>query len=74
MNMKILEWVGSICGVLGAIILALNTQFSWLGFVFFLVSSICIACFAVKASAKGILFMQIAFIAINIVGIYRWTT
>jgi drug/metabolite transporter (DMT)-like permease len=45
------EWIGSICGVLGALMISTNTPVSPWGWWFFLISSLSLCCYAVLAQA-----------------------
>jgi nicotinamide riboside transporter PnuC len=65
-------WIGSITGVIGAILVAFNFEFSKFGYFFFLVSSITWAIQANKNKDKALLSINLAFTIINIIGIYRW--
>lgn len=67
-----LQWVGCAFGVFGAFLLALNSPLSGWGFVFFLASNACWIVFGVLTDAPGMVFMQVAFTATSLLGIYRW--
>lgn len=68
----VIEWIGSIVGIVGAILLALNFKYSGHGFIFFLVSSILFIWFGLVKEAYGLVFMQSSYFIINVIGIYRW--
>lgn len=68
----LLEWGGSLTGLLGAGLLALNASISGLGFVAFLVSNLVWIGFALSIRAYGLLFMQLGFTVTSLVGISRW--
>lgn len=72
MQSKAIEWLGCGAGLLGALLLALNTKFSGLGFIFFLLSNLCWISFALKAKSKGLLITQIGFTATSLFGLIRW--
>ena len=67
-----LQWIGCVVGVLGAYLLALNNRRSGWGFVSFLMSNVCWMAFGLLTKAPGMVFMQVAFTATSLLGIYRW--
>lgn len=67
-----LQWIGCAFGVFGALLLALNNRLSGWGFVSFLASNVCWIGFGVMTDAPGLIFMQVAFTATSLLGIYRW--
>lgn len=67
-----LQWIGCAFGVFGAFLLALNSRLSGWGFVSFLASNACWIVFGVLTDAPGLIFMQVAFTATSLLGIYRW--
>ena len=67
-----LQWIGCAFGVLGALLLALNNRLSGWGLVSFLASNVCWIGFDVMTDAPGLIFMQVAFTATSLLGIYRW--
>lgn len=69
---KIIEWAGSLTGVSAAVLLALNIPISGWAYVFYLLSSILLLVWGLREKAHGVAFQNFVFIAINILGIYRW--
>lgn len=69
---KVIEWAGSVFGLIGAGLLALNLSISGYGFVAFLISNACWIVWGVKNRAFGLLTMQAGFTLTSIIGIYRW--
>lgn len=69
---SLLEWSGSILGVSGALLLALNLRFSGWGWVMFLVSNICWIAFALERELSGLLFMQSVFMSTSLIGCWKW--
>ena len=67
-----LEYIGSFLGISGAIMLALNTDYSGYGFILFLISAILLTIQAYKNNMRGLFTMQSIFIIINLIGIYQW--
>ena len=72
MNEKSIEWAGSLLGLIGAGLLALNNTYSGYGFVAFLVSNVCWIAWGIKRKAFGLLTMQAGFTLTSIFGITNW--
>lgn len=70
--MPLLEWCGAGLGLLGALLLALNTRHSGWGFVAFLASNVCWIAFALMSGTYGLLTMQVGFTLTSLLGVYRW--
>jgi hypothetical protein len=70
--MKLIEWAGSLFGVSAAILLALNVSISGWAYILYLLSSLFLAFWAYRQKAYGVAFQNLVFIAINVMGIYRW--
>lgn len=66
------EWIGSLYGVLGALMISTNTRVSPWGWWLFLVSSLSLCCYAVLAQAWGLLLLNGCFVATNVTGLIRW--
>jgi nicotinamide riboside transporter PnuC len=71
-NYKIFEMIGAICGVTGAVLVSLNIPQSKYGFVLFLISSILLGIVSWQRNMQYLLTMQMVFLGINAVGIFRW--
>ena len=71
-NYKILEMIGAVCGVAGAVLVSLNIPQSKYGFVLFLISSILLGVVSWQRKMQYLLTMQIVFLGINMVGVARW--
>ena len=69
---KALEWFGSMTGIAGAVLLAMNFDGSKYGFIFFLLSSFALIVFSYRRELTGLLTQQMVFFGINVLGIYRW--
>lgn len=69
---KAVGWLGSIAGIGGAILLALNIPASGYGYLLFLMSSIALSAWAYRTGASHALVMQAVFSVINTVGVYNW--
>ena len=70
--MEALKWFGTILGVAGALMVALKLPISGWGFVLFLLSSVAWSVAAYRMNERSLLFLQLTFSVINILGIYRW--
>lgn len=68
----LLEWSGSILGLIGAWLLAANVDQSRFGYVAFLASSLLLLWYSVRARAWGLLMMQLGFVGANTLGVARW--
>lgn len=67
----ILEWSGSLLGLIGATLLACNASFSRFGWVFFLVANFCIIGFALAIERYGLTLQQAFFVLTSLLGMYR---
>ena len=70
--MMFLKWLGTATGIAGATVIALNLPISGWGFVLFLVSSVSWTVAGLRMRERSLAFLQAAFTAINLLGIYRW--
>lgn len=70
-HLLILEWAGSISGLLGAFLLATNTSVSRYGWFAFLVANFCMILFALGIDKYGLMVQQIGFTFTSLLGIYR---
>ncbi len=66
------KWVGTIAGIIGAGFLAANTPESGWGFTFFLVSSLSWTWVGIRTGDPALTALQGVFVAIDVLGIYRW--
>ena len=64
--------LGSVSGIGGALLLALNTGWSPYGWLSFLLSNLCWICYAHKQRIQSMLVMQLVFMLTSVLGIYRW--
>jgi nicotinamide riboside transporter PnuC len=69
---KLFEMIGAICGVAGAVLVSLNIPQSKYGFMLFLISSILLGIVSWQRKMQYLLTMQIVFLGINVVGVFRW--
>ena len=66
-----LEWSGCILGLLGAFLLATNTEVSRYGWLAFLAANLAMIGFARGMQAHGLLLQQIGFMGSSCLGLYR---
>lgn len=72
MRKETVEWAGSLTGLTGAGLLALNNAWSGYGFIAFLISNGCWIAYGRMADARGLITMQLGFTVTSLVGIWRW--
>lgn len=66
------KWIGTLSGIAGAILVALNMEVSGYGFLLFLASSLLWCAAGVAQRDDSLILLQATFVVINIIGIYRW--
>ena len=66
------KWTGTLAGIGGAILIALNMDVSGYGFLLFLASSLLWCAAGVVQRDDSLILLQGTFVIINIIGIYRW--
>ena len=54
----VFEWVGTVCGITGAALIASNVRLSPWGWWLFLLSSVSLCAFGLNAGAYGILLLK----------------
>jgi hypothetical protein len=69
---KFAEWMGSGLGILGALVLAVNTEMSRYGWLMFLLSNAFWIFYAWRKGIRSLLMMQLVFTATSLIGISRW--
>jgi hypothetical protein len=70
-NLLVLEWIGSLAGILGAFLLATNAKASRYGWIAFLAANLALIGFSIGISRYGLLAQQLAFMFTSLLGIYR---
>lgn len=70
-RLDLLEWSGALVALLGALLLALNTQISRWGWLAFLASNLLMIAFAVDLQRSGMTLMHSGFLLTSVLGIYR---
>lgn len=68
---KLLSWLGSICGIIGALLVATATNIT-LGYELFLISSISWTVVGYLAKNYSLLTMNIVFTIINMIVLYTY--
>lgn len=66
------KWVGTMLGVGGALLIALNIGTVVFGFILFLISSLLWSAIAVAQREVSLLVLQGSYAIINVLGIVRW--
>lgn len=67
-----IKWFGSITGIIGALMLALNNEFSMYGYIFFILSSLSLTYSFYRDKITSMLLQQFIFLGINSLGAYQW--
>ncbi len=66
------KWIGTVAGVSGAILIALNLGMGMYGFWLYLISSILWSIVGWTQRETSLFVLQATFSSINVVGIVRW--
>ena len=67
-----LKWTGTLTGVTGALILALNLPFSGWGWVLFATSALTWTIAGIAMRELSLVLLQGGFLVVDLLGIYRW--
>ncbi|ART61459.1 hypothetical protein CBP36_21055 (plasmid) [Acidovorax carolinensis] len=67
----LLEWGGSLLGLLGAFLLATHSRLSKYGWIAFLAANLAMVAFAIGIERYGLLVQQIGFTATSVLGLRR---
>jgi hypothetical protein len=70
--LRTLKWFGTITGLIGALILALNLPFSGWGWVLFGTSSFAWTIAGIMMREPSLTLLQGGFLAVDLVGVWRW--
>ena len=71
-SLRIVKWLGTVFGVTGALIIAMNLGVVGYGFVLFLGSSLLWGTAGWLQRDGSLVVLQGTFTVINVIGIYRW--
>lgn len=66
------KWVGTLAGVAGAGLIALNIGYVGHGFILFLISSVLWTAVATMQRDASLFVLQGTFVVVDMVGIARW--
>ncbi len=67
-----LKWLGTVTGVLGALVLALHIPVSGWGWVLFLISSVSWTAAGIAMRDMSLVVLQGTFVAVDMLGVWRW--
>lgn len=67
-----LAWVGTIGGIIGAVLVAANTGYQFLGYIAFLVGAIAALLTSIKRKQNDGVILWSFFTIINCIGIYNY--
>lgn len=67
-----IEWIGTITGLMGALIVSSNMGYVGVGYIIFLISALCVLYVGVVLRRWGIFTMSLGYSLINLWGIWRW--
>lgn len=67
-----LEWVGTVLGVGGALLLALNGRFAKWAWPMWMLSNLCFITFGLLIGAYGLVTMQAGFFTTSSIGCWKW--
>ena len=67
-----LAWIGTVCGILGSVLVALNSGFQFVGYTSFLIGSIACLITAWKVKDKANMVLWGFFFVVNIMGIINY--
>jgi len=69
---KFLKYIGEIGGIVGALMVATNTDLSAYGYIFFTSSSVAWTITAFFMKEWSLMRMSLVFTVINFFGLYQW--
>lgn len=67
---KFLETLGTICGIIGAFLVA--AKYGHWGYPFFFASSVCLLTSAIRLNQRNFIALQGVFLAANILGLFNY--
>jgi nicotinamide riboside transporter PnuC len=70
MQYKILETIGTVCGIIGAFLVAM--KMGEYGYPFFFVSSFCLMVSAIKLKQHNFIALQSVFFVANVIGLFNY--
>lgn len=72
MSFKLLERATIAVSLIGALLVATDSGLSWLGYVFFLFSSLAFCYIGLRAKLESVLVVNAAFTVINLFGLFNF--
>jgi nicotinamide riboside transporter PnuC len=69
---KMLAWLGTICGIIGSVLVAANNGFQFVGYISFLVGAISCLITSIQRKDNSGITLWGFFTAVNIMGIYNY--
>lgn len=65
-------WLGTLTGIIGGLMVALNFEYSKFGYIFFMVSAVSWLIQGAKNNDKSLVLLNTVFVCVNTLGLYRW--
>ena len=65
-------WLGTITGITGALLVALNIDKVFVGYLFFMASAISWVIQGAKNNDKSLVLLNAVFVCVNALGLYNW--
>lgn len=65
-------WLGTVTGITGALLVALNIDEVFTGYLFFMASAISWVIQATKNNDKSLVLLNAVFVCVNALGLYNW--
>jgi nicotinamide riboside transporter PnuC len=66
-------WLGTITGITGALLVALNINEVFTGYLFFMASAISWVIQGAKNNDKSLVLLNAVFVCVNALGLYNWS-
>ena len=66
------DFWGTVFGILGAMLLALNIGLNWIAFILFLINSILYIIYGKQSNNKNIITLNVVYFILNLIGIYNY--
>jgi hypothetical protein len=67
-----ITYVGSLLGIVGALLVASNSDVSAYGYICFTGSSVLLLLWSIKDKINHQLYMNLTYTAVNLYGLYNW--
>ena len=67
-----LAWIGTICGIVGSVVVAANNGFQFVGYISFLIGALACLITAIKRKENSGIVLWGFFTAVNVMGIYNY--